>query len=88
MGFERNYQLRIPAKQLLNRSRSFTSLNISPQQSHINSWFITGFTDAEGSFMITIIQNEKSKMKFASCYAATRYCYALALALLASASAG
>jgi len=66
MGFERNYQLRILAKQLLNRPRSF-SISNSPtkgQQSSINPWFITGFTDAEGSFMITITQNDKSKLKW------------------------
>ena len=64
MGFERNYQLRIPAKQLLNRPMNFSTINTPFQISSINPWFITGFTDAEGSFMITITQNEKSKMKW------------------------
>lgn len=57
MGFGKNYQLRILAKQLLNRS--FSTTQISP----INPWFLTGYTDAEGSFMITIFPNDKSKLK-------------------------
>jgi hypothetical protein len=64
MGFERNYQLRIPAKQLLNRPMNFSTSNSPFQISSINPWFITGFTDAEGSFMISITQNEKSKLKW------------------------
>jgi len=64
MGFERNYPLRILAKQLNNRPRNFSISNSLTQQSSINPWFITGFTDAEGSFKITIIQNEKYKMKW------------------------
>jgi hypothetical protein len=63
MGFEINYQIRILAKQLLNRSRKFSSLNFTAQQSSINSWFLTGFADAESSFMITITQNDKNKLK-------------------------
>jgi hypothetical protein len=49
MGFERNYQIKIPANQLNNRS--FSTLST---QNTINSWFITGFTDAEASFIISI----------------------------------
>jgi hypothetical protein len=61
MGFERNNQLRILAKQLLNRPRKFSTLNLTAQQSSINPWFITGFADADSSFMIT--QNDKFKLK-------------------------
>lgn len=64
MGFERNYQLRIPAKQLLNRPQNFSTSYTPTQQSTINPWFLTGFTDAEGSFMISITQNDKSKLKW------------------------
>lgn len=59
MVFERKYQVRILAKQLINR-RYFTPL-IQPK---INPWFLTGFTDAEGSFIISIYRDEKSKLKF------------------------
>src|SRR4051812_24356869 len=59
MGFERNYQGRIPAKQYFNRNYSIYS-NKQP----INPWFITGFTDAEGSFIISIYKDAKSKLKW------------------------
>lgn len=69
MVFERKYQVRILAKQLINTRQSpmevlgrryFTPL-IQPK---INPWFLTGFTDAEGSFIISIYRDEKSKLKF------------------------
>jgi hypothetical protein len=59
MGFERNYPVKIPTNQLNNRS--FSTL---PNQCNINPWFITGFTDAEGSFIISMYKDEKSKMKW------------------------
>ena len=66
MGFERSYQLRILAKQFSNKPRNF-STSFKPNNSvnsKLNPWFITGFTDAEGSFMITIIKNDQSKLKW------------------------
>ena len=51
MGFERNYQIKIPSKQLNIDIRTF-STTIS--KSKINSWFLTGFADAEGCFAIKI----------------------------------
>ena len=53
MGFERNYQVKIPSKQF----RYFSSL---PEQ-NLNPWFITGFTDAEGCFSIKVQKNIKLK---------------------------
>ena len=44
MGFERNYQVKIPSNQKFYSTLSNSSLNNS-----LNPWFITGFTDAEGS---------------------------------------
>lgn len=55
MGFERNYQVIIPSKQL--NVRYFSNL---PEQ-NLNPWFITGFTDAEGCFSIKVQQNIKLK---------------------------
>nr|UEV87047.1 hypothetical protein [Grifola frondosa] len=57
MGFERNYQVKIPTKQLNNRMFSTLSTNINP-------WFITGFSDAESSFIVSIYRDEKSKLKW------------------------
>jgi len=58
MGFERSYPVRIPSKQLNNRSIS--NLINKP---NLNPWFITGFSDAEGCFSIKIQQNNKLKTK-------------------------
>jgi len=52
MGFERNYQTKIPSDQVLQR-RCYSSTTTS-QSFPLNPLFITGFTDAEGSFMIRI----------------------------------
>ena len=63
MGFERNYQVRILAKQLINKSRLFSTVS-TVTQSYINPWFITGFADAESSFIISIYYNDNSKLKW------------------------
>jgi len=57
--FERNSQLKIPFN-LINKSRLYNS--ISTQQSEIklnmlNAYFVTGFADAESSFVIRIYQD-------------------------------
>jgi hypothetical protein len=57
MGFERNYQVKIPSKQL--NIKYFATLNNS---SHINPWFWTGLIDAEGSFSIIIDRNKSRKI--------------------------
>lgn len=54
MGFERNYQIKIPSKQL--NIKNFSTLNNS---SGVNPWFWTGLTDAEGSFSILISKDNK-----------------------------
>jgi hypothetical protein len=59
MGFERNYQIKIPSKQLNNRLFSSSSIH-----SNINPWFITGFSDAESSFVISIYPDSNSKLKW------------------------
>jgi hypothetical protein len=53
MGFERNYQIKIPSKQL--NIKKFSTFN-SPSQA--NPWFWTGLIDAEGSFSIIIDINK------------------------------
>ena len=58
MGFERNYQVKVLTNQLLNKYHS--TLN----NQKLNPWFITGFADAEGSFIISIYKNAKSKLKW------------------------
>jgi hypothetical protein len=70
MGFERNYQLKIPSKQFTQRS--YSTLNSSKEAvkgnnnntSLLHPWFITGFSDAEGSFNINISPDSRSKLKW------------------------
>jgi len=56
MGFERNYQVKIPSKQLI---KNFSTIKYP---SKLNPWFITGFTDAEGSFSVIIDKNNQRKL--------------------------
>jgi len=59
MGFERNYQVKIPTNQLLNRLYSTLSNNQA-----LNPWFITGYSDGESSFIISIYRDENTKLKW------------------------
>jgi len=58
MGFERNYQIKIPSKQLNKNIKNFSTLQPQPK---ITPWFVTGLIDAEGSFIISI--NRKKELK-------------------------
>ena len=52
MGFERNYQVKIPSNQF-NKSFYSTGNTI------LNPYFVSGFADAESSFSTTIYKNNK-----------------------------
>ena len=67
MGFERNYQIKIPSSLIFTRQYSTNNVTRSEfAVSHVNKsisscklnlinpFFITGFTDGEGSFMISV----------------------------------
>jgi len=67
MGFERNYQVKIPSSQLFTRQYSTNNITRSEftvsdvdksitscKLNLINPFFITGFTDGERSFMISV----------------------------------
>jgi hypothetical protein len=56
MGFEINYRFRIPSKQLINKFSTFNN------PSKLEPWFVTGFTDAEGSLSIIIDKNNKRNL--------------------------
>ena len=58
MGCESNYQVKVPSKQLI---RNFSTIK---NPSNLNPWFLTGFSDAESSFVISIYRDEKSKLKW------------------------
>ena len=59
MGFERNYPVKIRANQLLSRTYS----TLSNRQA-LNPWFITGFSDAESSFIISVYNTTSSKLNW------------------------
>ena len=59
MGLVMNHQLKILTKQFT--SRTYSTLIHKPL---LNPWFITGFSDAEASFIISIYKDDKSKMKW------------------------
>ena len=54
MGFERNYQVKIPSNQL--KIKNYSTLK---QSSPVNPWFWTGLIDAEGSFSVVVDKNNK-----------------------------
>ena len=73
-GFERNYQVKILSN-LINYTtfcsqhkaegvKTFQVRNYSnlPSTLNLNPWYITGFTDGEGCFMLTIIKDKKYKL--------------------------
>ena len=62
MGFERNYQIKIPSKQL--NKQYYSTLSKSSLNNKLNPWFITGFADAEGCFSFAIKPDAKSKLKW------------------------
>lgn len=71
-GFERNYHIKNPSKQLNLRSFSICSQSIGrssaveadKNRNGLNPWFITGFTDAEGCFSVGIRPDAKLKTKW------------------------
>jgi len=64
MGFERNYQVKIPSNQINNKNfycsnfNSNSTLVLTP----LNPYFLTGFSDAEASFIILILKEPKNKI--------------------------
>lgn len=78
MGFERNYQIRIPSKYLNPRIITYTCLhtNLTPRrystlESHtfsvkkLNPWFLTGFSDAESNFLVRVVKSDHVKVGWA-----------------------
>ena len=55
VGFERSYQIKIPSNSI-NLIR-----NLSTLESKLDPSYVTGFTDGEGSFILTIIKDNKYK---------------------------
>jgi len=55
VGFERSYLIKVPSN-FINLKRNFSTL-----ESKLNPFYVTGFVDGEGSFILTIIKDNKYK---------------------------
>ena len=64
--FERNYQVKIPSNQIIQKQfycvTSYTDNTITKTSRKFEPCFITGFTDAEGCFLIIVRKSPKSKL--------------------------
>lgn len=77
LGFERNHLTRIPSNHI-NLSRYFSvdtkptffkpGLSKNSELNLLNPWFITGFTDGEGTFGLYINNNNSSKSGYKIAY--------------------
>jgi hypothetical protein len=56
-GFERGYQIKCPSKQLIIKFSTWQR-----QIFKLNPWFVTGFTDAEGTFTVVIVKDNHRKV--------------------------
>jgi hypothetical protein len=54
--------LQLKPKLIKNYTTNTLSNNVELTKFNIHPWFIVGFTDAEGSFMISVIKNSKYKL--------------------------
>ncbi len=64
MDCESNYQINVPSKQTLISHRNFCTnspASINQFKNKLDPWWITGFTDAEGSFGLYLYKNSKFK---------------------------
>lgn len=63
MGLERDYPVEILSKQFIRNNSTCTYRNreTNKNNSTLNPYFITGFTDAEGSFTVTIYPDKEMK---------------------------
>jgi hypothetical protein len=67
MDLERNYQIRILSNQINRQTRLFSSKAIQQYSTLAHNltmepWFITGFTEAEGSFILSVVRNKNLKV--------------------------
>ena len=65
-GFERNYLVKIPSNLIIQRRLNSTKCSLNREINKLpqlnEPWFISGFTDAEGCFLILIRKSPKNKL--------------------------
>jgi hypothetical protein len=62
MGFERNYQVKILSNQIIQRRFYSIEPLVFKFSQLTEPWFISGFTDAEGCFLIIVRKSNKIKI--------------------------
>ena len=62
MGCESSYQVKIPSKQLNIRIYSTMPQAVSVVEQTLDPYFVTGITDAEASFTVSIYSEKKDKV--------------------------
>jgi hypothetical protein len=60
MGLETGYQIKFLSKKLNKNKRNYSTL---VQNSKLNPWFVTGFSDGESSFSVSIYIDKRIKGK-------------------------
>ena len=60
LDFERSYQVKIPSNQIIQRQLYSTVSNLDNSKLPLYPWFISGFSDAEGCFLVLIRKSSKN----------------------------
>lgn len=66
MGFERNYRVKILSNQIIQRRLYSIDSNLNNNSNklikQLEPWFVSGFADAEGCFLVLIRKSPKNKL--------------------------
>uniref|UniRef100_W1IB45 LAGLIDADG endonuclease n1 TaxGibberella zeae PH-1 RepIDA5J034_GIBZE n=1 Tax=Fusarium pseudograminearum CS5834 TaxID=1318459 RepID=W1IB45_FUSPS len=62
LGFGRSYQVKTLSNQIIQRQFYSSESNLDNSQLRQDPWFISGFSDAEGCFMVLVRKSPKSKL--------------------------
>ena len=60
LGFERSYQVKIPSNQIIQKQFHSTVSSLENNILPLDPWFISGFSDAEGCFLVLIRKAPKN----------------------------
>lgn len=63
-GLRRSYQVKIPSNQIIQRQfySIVSNLDNTVSKLSLEPWFISGFSDAEGCFLVIVRKSPKSKL--------------------------
>jgi hypothetical protein len=60
LNFERSYQVKILSNQIIQRQLYSTASNLDSSKLSLSPWFISGFSDAEGCFLVLVRKSSKN----------------------------